>query len=203
MAGELDFDELQRATSEVAGYHLQTGSERLSLAVRGLSATAAHLVGDDVLAEQMDHERADAFERRGDLDVLANVLANWSVHLSRIGRPEEALQVIARGRSIAREADIGDQISLDAAEGLARAHRGDPAASAFIDRARQRAAGIVMFPLTRQLAEIDAAVRRLLGDREGARRIAADLAAGLEATGVHRYAEFIRREFLDEPASEA
>ena len=200
MRGDVDFEELRRVQAEVANLHLQTGSERRALAIGGFAAMAAHLAGDDVLAEQIDRERAEIFERRGDLDVLANVLANWAMGLSRLGRADEALPVIARGRSIARPDDIADQIALDAAEGLARANLGDPAARELIDRARERAASLVMVPTERQLAEIDASVRRLMGDIEGSRRIAQELMALLEGSGAVRYAKRVRRELLDEPS---
>lgn len=203
MQGTVESDELRRLQTQVANLHHQTGSDRRALAIQGFASVAAHLVGDDVSSEQIDRERAATAERRGDLDVLANIFANWAIQLSRIGRPDEALEVVKRGRAIAREADIADQIALDAAEGLARAHLGDAAAArALIDRARQRAVGIVMVPVTRQLDEIDASARRLAGDLEGSRRIARELVAELEAGGVHRYATFVRRELLDEPVGE-
>jgi hypothetical protein len=68
-----------------------------------------------------------------------------------------------------------------------------------VDRALQQAAGLVMVPLQREVQEIDADVRRLLGDVEGSRRVAQELVASLEAKGVNRFAEHLRREFLDEP----
>ncbi|MEO8511457.1 MAG: hypothetical protein ABI534_09455, partial [Chloroflexota bacterium] len=203
MGGSVDFTELRRVQVEVANLHLQTGSERRALSIQGFAAMAAHFAGDDVLAEEIDRERAAAFERRGDLDVLANVLGSWAIGLSRVGRAAEALPVIARARSVARENDIADQIELDAAEGLARAHLGDAAARDLIDRARERAAGLVMVPVERQLAEIDASVRRLMGDLDGSRHIAHELFTKLEASGVHRYAEYVRREYLDQPIGEA
>ena len=57
-----------------------------------------------------------------------------------------------------------------------------------------------MVPVERQLAEIDADVRRLMGDIEGSRRIAQELVAELEASGARRYAERVRRQLLDEPS---
>jgi class 3 adenylate cyclase len=199
--GDISFDDLRRVQSETASLHLQTGSERAALSVQGFAAMAAHLAGDDALAERIDRERSASFERRGDLDVLANSLAGWAIGVARVGRPEEALRIVGRARAIAREDDIADQIEMDAAEGLARAYLGDPAALDFVERARERARGLVMVPLERQLAEIEATVRSLMGDREGSRRIAQELVGVLEETGAHRYADFVRHAFLDETSA--
>ena len=199
LAGTVEFDELRRVQLEAANLHRQTGSERRALSVHGFAALAAHLAGDDVIAEQIDRERAELFTRRGDLDVLVSALGEWAVALSRVGRAEKALEVVARARTVARTEDIADQIIVDAAEGLARAKLGDPAARGLVDRALQQAAGLVMVPLQREVQEIDADVRRLLGDVEGSRRVAQELVASLEAKGVNRFAEHLRREFLDEP----
>jgi hypothetical protein len=58
-----------------------------------------------------------------------------------------------------------------------------------------------MVPLERQLAEIEATVRSLMGDREGSRRIAQELVGVLEETGAHRYADFVRHAFLEETSA--
>lgn len=197
MTGDVDYEAATTAEDIVSDYYLQTGSERQALSVRGFAANAARLAGDEVLAERIERERVEAFERREDLDVLANTLANWAIQLSRVGKPNDALDVVARGRAVARDADIADQLSLDAAEALARAHLGDPAAMELMARAQERARGIVMVPLTMQVDEVDATVRRLMGDLEGSRRVARALLANLEARGVVRYAALVRRQLLD------
>ena len=53
------------------------------------------------------------YERIGDRNYLVNVFGQTALNKSRLGRPEEALEIVANARRIGREEDIGDQIRLD------------------------------------------------------------------------------------------
>ncbi len=126
-----------------------------------------------------------------------NVTAEWAISLTLLGRSEEALAALAQVRPSSRTEDIGDQISLDIAEGLARATLGDASASEFVARARVRTAGIDMVVMSDLVALTDAHVHLRLGDPEGARRIALELIETLERRGTHAFAATVRREVLD------
>lgn len=71
---------------------------------------------------------ADLSWRVGQPLRLVGMLGETALTKSRLGRPEEALEIVANARRIGSEEDIGDQIHLDL-EAHARASRGEQAAA--------------------------------------------------------------------------
>jgi len=194
VSGLIEADEARRILEHLAQLLGEVGSERGQLAVRGFLPVIAEHEADDAEAERINRELVAAHERLNNLYVLANTLAAWSLSLSRVGDTNGALRAVARGRQLVRAEDIADNIYLDLAEARAVAARGDhDAARTLIDRARRTSDGMVMVPLSYEIAGIDAEVRQLAGDLAGAEAIAGKLVAEISARGGLRTAASYRR----------
>ena len=194
-AGMLTAEEVRAITLEHADLLRQTGFElEAEFALSFLSFTAI-LEGDDIAAEHELREKVERLEVLGDWMYLANALGDWGIALCAIGDAERALQAVARGREIARPDDIGDQVTLDAAEGYAKALQGDAEiARLLMGRARDALRGLDMVLLAERVEHVDAKLRAALGDTAGARTILERLAATTEGRGFVRFAELYRRD---------
>jgi hypothetical protein len=71
----------------------------------------------------------EEYEGIGDRNYLVALLGEAALNKSRLGRPEEALEIVANARRIGSVEDIGDQIRLDLAEAHARARHGEQTAA--------------------------------------------------------------------------
>jgi hypothetical protein len=115
-----------------------------------------------------------------------------------LGKPQEALEIVTRGRDIGNEEDVADQILLDLAQAHAQASAGHPAAGrAALESAMRRAAGIRMTPLDDQIAMVEGELEVMAGNLERAAEIADRIASDAHDRGFHRYAEALRRTILD------
>ena len=113
---------------------------------------------------------------------------------SRLGRPEEALEIVANARRIGSEEDTGDQIQLDIAEAHARARRGEHAAARLsLESARIRAAGTRMKLDDDEIDVVEGEVEMMAGNRARAMELADRLEAQARELGLPRYAEALRR----------
>jgi hypothetical protein len=117
------------------------------------------------------------------------------VSLARIGDAEGALDTVARGRAVAREDDLADKIVLDAAEGYARALRGERDRA--LEPLERAAAALVVLDtviLSTEVEKTDARARAALGDVDGARRRLELLVSESERRGMHRWSQAYGRE---------
>ncbi len=197
LAGSASADQVREGLMHQADLLLQTGSHGAARGALHFLALMAYIEGDLAETERLNREKAEASERMGESRVLVNEMAYWALALSRIGDARRALSIVARARSMGREDDIADQVTLDIAEALARAHIGEAAAaSLLLDRARARMVGLVMQPVTEEIDRVDAEVHAVRGDFATARAIAERIAAAAEARGLRRWADFHRNRFL-------
>lgn len=91
--------------------------------------------------------------------------------------------------------DVADRLLIGVAEAFVLALRGETAeARAVVERVEREAATVDMAPLVDVVRRHDAAVRALLGDRSGARRLLEELVESTEARGYHGFAAGYRRE---------
>ena len=122
------------------------------------------------------------------------MLGQTALNKSRLGRPEEALEIVANARRIGSEEDIADQIQLDLAEAHARARHGEQAAArSSLESARIRAAGTRMTFLNDEIDVVDGELEMMAGNRARAMELADRLDAQYRELGLPRYAEALRR----------
>ena len=197
MMGTIGASDVRALHERVAMLHEQTGSLRRANAARSFLAVTAFLEGDRELEERLGRAHVAFLEQIGDATVLTNEKAALASTLASLGRAEEALDLVAAARRTARPDDVADQIALDAAEGSALAVLGDRRGLQLFAQAWERAADIVMVPLTTLLAFEEAVARLKLGDLADARRLADRLIADLDRRGLVRFASLVRREVLD------
>ncbi len=197
MRGAISFVEVRDLIQRAATLYRQTGSERRAQDVMGFVAIAAGLEGDHELHENLRRAELDYLREIGDKSVIVSETAAWANSLTELGRAGEALAIVREARQISRPDDIGDQVSLDGAEGFALARLGDRSGLACFARGWGRAEGIVMAPMTAFLSFLEAKACLLLHERDAARRIAEELVATLERRGGRRLASAARRDVLD------
>jgi hypothetical protein len=176
----------------------QTGSHMDATGVKMGLEDVAWAVGDMVMKERLDREAIAELEGMGDRNYLVNAIATLALTTSRLGKPQEALEIVTRGRDIGNEEDVADQILLDLAQAHAQASAGHPAAGrAALESAMRRAAGIRMTPLDDQIAMVEGELEVMAGNLERAAEIADRIASDAHDRGFHRYAEALRRTILD------
>jgi hypothetical protein len=125
---------------------------------------------------------------------LVGHLGETALNKSRLGRPEEALEIVANARRIGSEQDIADQIDLDLAEAHARARQGEQAAArSSLESAQIRAAGTRMMFLNDEINVVEGEVEMMAGNRARAMDLADRLEAQSRELGLPRYAKALRR----------
>ncbi|MEO8246443.1 MAG: AAA family ATPase [Chloroflexota bacterium] len=197
MSGAISVGQVREVIERLATLYRQTGSERRARSTASFVAVAAGLEGDRELAEALRRAHVEYLRRMGDESVIVGETAAWATSLVELGRAAEALAIVREARVGSRPDDIGDQIGLDGAEGFALAHLGDRAALVCFARARERAEGIVMAPMTTSLSLLEAKANLLLGEPDVARRIAEAIIGDFEGRGLLRVAAAARRDVLD------
>ena len=154
----------------------------------------AWVEGDLAVREQIEHRVIEEFERIGDRNYLVGHLGEAALNKSRLGRPEEALEIVENARRIGSEHDIADQIHLDLAEAHARARHGEQAAArSSLESARIRAAGTRITLMNNEIDLVEGEVEMMAGNRARAMELADRLEADARELGLPRYAEALRR----------
>ena len=145
LAGLISAEEKRSQSHRYIEMLRQTGSHMEAIQVMIELSFVAWVDGDLAVREQIEQRVIEEFERIGDRNYFVNWLGETALNKSRLGRPEEALEIVANARRIGSEEDIGDQILLDLAEAHARARHGEQAAArSSLESARIRAAGTRM-----------------------------------------------------------
>jgi len=151
--------------------------------------------GDDREVERGARARVEETKMFGTRLFYANALGMWAIALCRVREPERALELVEEARSLASPDDVADQITLDLAEGYARALLGQSAeAQPLIERAAARAETIEMWSPAFDHRYDEAWARKAQGDLEGARRLLTELFEANAARGFHRMAARYRRD---------
>ncbi|HWO80412.1 AAA family ATPase [Gaiella sp.] len=151
--------------------------------------------GDDREVERGARARVEETKMFGTRLFYANALGMWAIALCRVREPERALELVEEARSLASPDDVADQITLDLAEGYARALLGQSAeAQPLIERAAARAETIEMWSPAFDHRYDEAWARKAQGDLEGARRLLTELFEVNAARGFHRIAARYRRD---------
>jgi hypothetical protein len=194
---DMDFAELLRVHEHLTDLLEQTGSPRRAMAAFGFVVGAARVEGNYELEERLLREHVTFLRKIGNEAALTNQVAAWARSLVSLGRANEALQLVADARPASRADDVADQVLLDSVEGSALAALGDPRALECFARAWERAAGVVMAPMTFDLGADEAIARLQLGDLDGARTVAESIVSDVERQGALRLGDYIRREVLD------
>jgi hypothetical protein len=172
----------------------QTGSHMEALAVMINLSFIAWVEGDLAVREQLEEKIIEEFERVGDRNYLVNVLGGAALNKSRLGRPEEALEMIENARRIGSKEDVGDQIQLDLAEAHARARRGEQAAARLsLESARIRASGATMKIDNDKIDLVEGEMEMMAGNRARAMELADRLEAQARELSLPRYAKALRR----------
>jgi len=195
-AGSIGFDELRSATDEEVALLRQTGSALGALWSLGFQDVATWLTSDDQAVELVRRERVRLFDAPGSAGgaFLANSLGEWAISLCRIGEIDAARGAVERGRGLAQDDDIADQIMLDLAEAFVCALTGEAdAARALVDRAGRNAEGIDMVPVTDELDYEAAGIAAILGDTSGAWALLEGLVERAETLGLNRFADRYRQ----------
>jgi hypothetical protein len=194
LAGLISAEEKRAQSHRYIEMLQQTGSHMEAIQVMGELSFVAWVAGDLAVGEQIEQRVIEEYERIGDRNYLVNVLGQTALNKSRLGRPEEALEIVAKARRIGSEEDIGDQIGLDLAEAHARARRGEQAAArSSLESARIRAAGTRMTFLNDEIDVVDGELEMMAGNRARAMELADRLDAQYRELGLPRYAEALRR----------
>jgi hypothetical protein len=202
MAGVLAIDEARSIVLEYSDVLRQIGSELEAVVSSGILGAFAQFEGPEEHERQV-RGRAESFEALGDRIFLANALADWAAALCDLGNAEEALEVIARGRAVARADDIADNVALDVAEAHARALLGErERAEELIERTHHLLRDVDMALVVDATQHTEARARKALGDLDEARAILTRLAADADRRGLVRFAELYRRDLaaLDSPS---
>jgi hypothetical protein len=172
----------------------QTGSHMEAIQIMSGLSFVAWVAGDLAVAVQIGQNVIEEYERIGDRNYLVGKLGETALNTSRLERPEEALEIVAKARRIGSEEDIGDQIQLDLAEAHARARRGEQAAArSSLESARIRAAGTRMMFLNDVIDVVEGEVEMMAGNHARAMEIADRLEAQARQLGLPRYADALRR----------
>ena len=151
--------------------------------------------GDDREVERGARARVEETKMFGTRLFYANALGMWAIALCRVREPERALELVEEARSLASPDDVADQITLDLAEGYARALLGQSAeAQPLIERAAARAETIEMWSPAFDHRYDEAWARQAQGDLEGTRRLLTELFEANAARGFHRMAARYRRD---------
>ena len=194
MAGLISAEEKRAQSHRYIEMLQQTGSHMEAIQIMAGCRSSPGSTGDLAVREQIEERIIEEFERIGDRNYLVNVLGEAALNKSRLGRPEEALEMVANARRIGSEEDIGDQIQLDLAEAHARARHGEQAAaSSSLESARIRAAGTRMTFHDDEIDLVEGEVEMMAGNRARAMELADRLEAQSRELGLPRYAEALRR----------
>jgi class 3 adenylate cyclase len=194
LAGMISAEEKRAQSHRYIEMLQQTGSHMEAIQIMSGLSFVAWVAGDLAVGEQIEQTVIEEYERIGDRNYLVNVLGQTALNKSRLGRPEEALEIVANARRIGSEEDIGDQIGLDLAEAHARARRGEQAAArSSLESARIRAAGTRMMFLNDVIDVVEGEVEMMAGNRARAMELADRLEAQARELGLPRYANALRR----------
>jgi hypothetical protein len=194
LAGLISAEEKRAQSHRYIEMLQQTGSHMEAIQIMSGLSFVAWVAGDLAVGEQIEQTVIEEYERIGDRNYLVNVLGQTALNKSRLGRPGEALEIVAKARRIGSEEDIGDQIGLDLAEAHARARRGEQAAArSSLESARIRAAGTRMMFLSDVLDVVEGEVEMMAGNRARAMELADRLEAQARELGLQRYANALRR----------
>ena len=194
MAGMISAEEKRAQSHRYIEMLQQTGSHMEAIHIMSGLSFVAWVDGDLALREQIEEGVIEEYERIGDRNYLVALLGEAALNKSRLGRPEEALEIVANARRIGSEEDIGDQIRLDLAEAHARARHGEQtAARSSLESARIRAAGTRMTFLNDEIDVVEGEMEMMAGNRARAMEFADRLEAQSRELGLTRYAEALRR----------
>jgi hypothetical protein len=194
LAGLISAEEKRSQSHRYIEMLQQTGSHLEAIHILDELSFVAWVEGDLAVREQIEQRTIEEFERIGDRNYFVNKLAETALNTSRLGRPEEALEIVAKARRIGSEEDIGDQIYLDLAEAHARAMHGEPAAArSSLGSARTKAAGTRMTLMNNDIDVAEGEVETMAGNRARAMALADRLEAQARELGLPRYAEALRR----------
>ena len=194
LAGLISAEEKRSQSHRYIEMLQQTGSHLEAIHILDELSFVAWVEGDLAVREQIEQRTIEEFERIGDRNYFVNKLAETALNTSRLGRPEEALEIVAKARRIGSEEDIGDQIYLDLAEAHARAMHGEPAAArSSLGSARTKAAGTRMTLMNNDIDVAEGEVEMMAGNRARAMALADRLEAQARELGLPRYAEALRR----------
>ena len=162
MAGMISAEEKRAQSHRYIEMLQQTGSHMEAIHIMSGLSFVAWVDGDLALREQIEEGVIEEYERIGDRNYLVALLGEAALNKSRLGRPEEALEIVANARRIGSEEDIGDQIRLDLAEAHARARHGEQAAArSSLESARIRAAGTRMMFLNDEIDVVEGEVEMM------------------------------------------
>ena len=191
----IDAEEVRAAITRHTELLRQTGSPLEAVMMANFVQVVAWLEGDDVTAEAGYRRQVSEFEALRGRAYLAGALGNWATSLGLLGDADAALRAVERGRSLARDDDIADQIGLDSAEALARALREErEPALELLARADAAAKQVTMVILAENVGYVEAHTRLALGDAAGARSMLERLGDVAEARGALRFADRYRRD---------
>jgi class 3 adenylate cyclase len=195
LAGSIELEELRAESQPEIELLEQVGSPFPGSSAGFLDQVVPMLAGDTVAVERRLREDVETYERLGASMYLAFAMGSWALALCELDDPAAALDAVARGRELAEPDDLADHVVLDLGEAYARAIGGEiERAHALVTRARQTARGTDMQDLTNRIELIDARVRLLAGDTDGAERLLKGLVERHESLGFERFAERFRRE---------
>ena len=110
LAGLISAEEKRSQSHRYIEMLQQTGSHMEAIHILDELSFVAWVEGDLAVREQIEQRTIEEFERIGDRNYFVNKLAETALNTSRLGRPEEALEIVAKARRIGSEEDIGDQI---------------------------------------------------------------------------------------------
>jgi class 3 adenylate cyclase len=194
LAGFIGAEEKRSQSHRYSEMLRQTGSQMEAIRVMSQQSFLAWLDGELAVSEQIQQKIIEEFERIGDRNYLVNWLAEIGLNKSRLGRPQEALEIVANARRIGSEEDIADQVLLDLAEAHARARQGEhSAARSSLESARNRTVGTRMQLINDEIDLVEGELEMMAGNRARAMKIADRLEAQTRELGLPRYAEALRR----------
>jgi len=201
LSGRIDMEELRSNLEHHVDLLGQTGGR--STSELDFMSVAQWIEGDFAAQEQTLRDVLAEYEQLGDAVYVAQVIGQLAITLSRRGEVGAALDLVARGRRLARAEDVADQIQLDLAEAHARATRGDHAvAREWVESARKRGSAINSVVVTDTIDFVDAEVHRAIGDNTRAAAIANRAADAARSRGQLRYADALRRPSRDPSSSQ-
>jgi hypothetical protein len=194
MAGLLGIDEARGAVIRYSDLLRQVGSDLEAEYSSGILVAFAQFEGPEE-HEREARGRAERLEALGDRLYLANALADWAAASCGVGNAEQALEVVARGRALARADDIADVSGLNMSEAYARALVGDrERAEGLIRETHDMLSDVDMAFVVASARSLEAHTRAALGDVDEARAILTQLLADAERRGFVRFADLYRRD---------